>query len=134
MPRPRWRRSLPFCGLQGMLPAGLSQLDQLNMLDLSHNAFSGGVPAGWTAVGAFLALETLNLGAPPPPPAGPAAGQASRRRSLPPTSRRASLLPWAAAGPRGAVRYRVADPLPPPPLPATPAAARSLQRAVWRAG
>ena len=55
------RSRLSGCGLQSSLPDELSRLASLRSLDLSANQLSGGVPSGWTVVGAFPALETLQL-------------------------------------------------------------------------
>ncbi|KAL4428440.1 hypothetical protein ABPG75_002529 [Micractinium tetrahymenae] len=49
------------CSMAGTLPAELAQLGSLETLDLSHNSLTGGVPDGWTAVGAFPKLGTLQL-------------------------------------------------------------------------
>lgn len=58
---PPTRSKLPYCGLEGTLPEELAGLTALKTLDLQHNNLTGGVPDQWTAVGAFPALETLQL-------------------------------------------------------------------------
>lgn len=45
------------------LPGALAALPALQFLDLKCNALRGTIPPAWTAEGAFLALDHLNLGA-----------------------------------------------------------------------
>lgn len=53
---------LPRLGLQGTLPAELAQLPSLALLDLSGNAFEGGVPEAWLRPEGFPSLATALLG------------------------------------------------------------------------
>ena len=49
---------VPLSGLRGALPAGLSALTQLRVLDLSGNGFTGGIPATYAAL---TQLEEVNV-------------------------------------------------------------------------
>ena len=48
-------------GMAGMLPAELAALPDLGQLDLSGNAFRGGVPPAWLQAEAFPSLASANL-------------------------------------------------------------------------
>jgi hypothetical protein len=53
---------LPRLGLQGTLPGQLAQLPSLALLDLSGNAFEGGIPEAWLQRDSFPSLTTALLG------------------------------------------------------------------------
>lgn len=62
---------LPRLGLEGTLPGQLAQLPSLALLDLSGNAYEGGIPEAWLQPAGFPSLATALLagnrlgGAPP---------------------------------------------------------------------
>lgn len=54
--------ALANLSLAGSLPAQLANLPSLLLLDLSGNAYEGGIPAAWLAPGAFPSLADADLG------------------------------------------------------------------------
>lgn len=54
--------ALPGLGLAGTLPAALASLASLQRLDLSGNAWRGGIPPAWLAPAGLPALDSALLG------------------------------------------------------------------------
>ena len=55
------RLVLSELGLAGTLPGGLAAMRSLTLLDLSDNAFEGGLPPAWLAPEGFASLATADL-------------------------------------------------------------------------
>lgn len=48
-------------GIQGTLPPELATMDQLQLLSLGGNSFSGGLPSAWGAATAFPLLVSMDI-------------------------------------------------------------------------
>lgn len=55
------RLELPNLGLEGTLPAQLAELSHLLLLNLSGNAFGGGIPSDWLGPRGLPSLATADL-------------------------------------------------------------------------